>query len=38
LGSPFANENGEGYDKYLNMLKKHPNNQKAPYWQIVAIK
>jgi len=32
LGSPFANEEGRGFEKYVQLLMKQPRNQRASYW------
>jgi hypothetical protein len=36
LGSPFADENGEGFNKYVNFILEQPRKEKASYWKLVA--
>jgi hypothetical protein len=36
LGSPFANERGEGFKKYMNYVLQKPRSARADYWQMVA--
>ena len=38
LGSPFADQHGRGFEKYVDMLMKQPRNQRASYWETVASK
>jgi hypothetical protein len=36
LGSPFADEKGEGFNKYVNLVLQQPRKEKAGYWKAVA--
>jgi hypothetical protein len=36
IGSPFADPNGKGIEKYLSMIMSKPTNQRQPWWEIVA--
>jgi len=36
LGSPFADENGKGFDKYVKFILDQPKKERADYWRVVA--
>ena len=36
LGSPFANEDGKGFEKYMDLVLGKPRKEKADYWRIIA--
>ena len=38
LGSPFANEQGLGFAKYMELILRKPRLSRADYWELVADK
>lgn len=36
IGSPFADESGKGFEKYMQFVLSRPRKQRAEYWQTVA--
>jgi hypothetical protein len=36
IGSPFADESGHGFEKYMNFVLSQPRKDRADYWKIVA--
>jgi hypothetical protein len=36
LGSPFADEKGEGFSKYVNLILSKERKERPSYWKVVA--
>jgi hypothetical protein len=36
LGSPFADERGNGFEKYMTFVLSQPRKDRADYWKLVA--
>ena len=34
-GSPFADSNGRGIEKYLEMILSKPSNKRVEWWQML---
>jgi hypothetical protein len=38
IGSPLADQNGNGLDKYLEIILSKPTNQRPEWWKIIVNK
>lgn len=36
LGSPIADQNGKGFEKYMNFVLSQPRKDRVDYWKTVA--
>ena len=36
IGSPIADENGKGFEKYMNFILSQPRKDRAEYWNFIA--
>jgi hypothetical protein len=36
IGSPFADEDGKGFDKYVKFVLEQPRKDRSDYWKLVA--
>jgi hypothetical protein len=36
IGSPFADESGHGFEKYMSFVLSQPKKDRAEYWKLVA--
>lgn len=38
IGSPFADPNGQGIEKYLNIVMSKPTNKRPEWWEMVITR